>query len=63
LFNTHRLYDDRSLNAFSSEWKWKDNQRSKQPESISRKKKTAKEKASYEKWLEVQRSKGNQVDF
>lgn len=63
LFNTHRLYDDRSLNVFSSEWKWKDNQRSKQSESITRKKKTAKEKASYEKWLEVQRSKGNQVDF
>ena len=63
IFNTHKLYDDRSLNAFSSEWKWKDDQNPKHIKNITRKKKTSEEKASHEKWLETQRARGVQVDF
>lgn len=63
IFNTHRLYDDRTLKAFSSEWKWKDDQSSNQIKNISRKKKTSEEKVAHEKWLQSQRARGIQVDF
>lgn len=47
LFNTHRLFDIRTLNAFKSEWEWKDktknNQRSWDDNNVKRKTMTPEE--------------------
>lgn len=47
LFNTHRLFDIRTLNAFKSEWAWKDktknNQRPWDDSNVKRKTMTVEE--------------------